>query len=150
MRSLCLSLFRSLVGLLTWLLVITFVIAVDPESFWTRILFGVTALVLCWVASYRSPHKGEPSIYAAILLVAFLTTMPWMADGILTSLLFSICFACVAVSSFRSKCRCGNLWNNQPPLATKVITILYWLWVGILGLYLILLVLHLGDVILLL
>lgn len=105
MKPFLYSVFRSLVGLLTWLLIITFVIAVDPDSFWTRILFGVTALVLCWIASYRSPYKGEPSIYAAILLVAFLTTMPWMADGILTSLLFSICFACVAVSSFRSKCR---------------------------------------------
>lgn len=126
------SVFQGLVGLLTWVVltyVVCEVICVYHNARWFRIFFLLLAAALCWITSFRNSRRWERWAYTGILIGAFLITFCWYLLG----LLYAICLTCVTVSSFRSESRCGNLFRNQSKLTTRIMTVLYWIWVAILG-----------------
>lgn len=128
------SLYHSLMGLLTW--VVLTLLVCDPltEHSWTRIYFLILAASICWVASCRNTLKWERWSYLAVLFGAFLILSLWWANGVMTCLYYALCFACVGVATFRSQSRCDNLLKNPSLRATRIIRICFWMWQGYLGL----------------
>lgn len=125
------SVFHGLVGLLTWV-VLTDVICelfYAANAPWIRFFFLLLAAALCWITSFKNTRRWERWAYLSVLAGAFLISY----CGYLIGFLYATCFTCVAISSFRSESRCSNLFRNQSKLTSRIITILYWVWVAILG-----------------